>query len=51
MIGIAKLLPQPEAVPEWNLAMTAALIAMAPPVLVVVFLQRLFVRGLVESEK
>lgn len=51
VIGIAKLMPQPEAVPEWNLAMTAALIAMAPPVLVVVFLQRLFVRGLVESEK
>ena len=51
VIGIAKLMPQPEAVPEWNLAMTAALIAMAPPVLVVVFLQRLFVKGLVESEK
>ncbi|UUX48788.1 ABC transporter permease subunit [Nisaea acidiphila] len=51
VIGIAKLMPSPEAVPEWNLAMTAALIAMAPPVLVVVFLQRLFVRGLVESEK
>ncbi|WP_420406171.1 ABC transporter permease subunit [Nisaea sp.] len=51
VIGIAKLMPSPEAVPEWNLAMTASLIAMAPPVLVVVFLQRLFVRGLVESEK
>lgn len=51
VIGIAKLMPSPEAVPEWNLAMTAALIAMAPPVLVVVLLQRLFVRGLVESEK
>jgi sn-glycerol 3-phosphate transport system permease protein len=51
VIGIAKLMPQPEGIPEWNLAMAAALIAMAPPVLVVVFLQRLFVRGLVESEK
>lgn len=51
VIGIAKLMPQPEAVPEWNLTMAAALIAMAPPVLVVIFLQRLFVRGLVESEK
>ncbi|WP_193188430.1 ABC transporter permease subunit [Nisaea sediminum] len=51
VIGIAKLMPSPEAVPEWNLAMMASLIAMAPPVLVVVFLQRLFVRGLVESEK
>ncbi len=51
VIGIAKLMPQPESVPEWNLAMAAALIAMAPPVIVVVLLQRLFVRGLVESEK
>ncbi|MEO0819043.1 MAG: ABC transporter permease subunit [Pseudomonadota bacterium] len=51
VIGIAKLMPQPEGVPEWNLAMAAALIAMLPPVLVVVLLQRLFVRGLVENEK
>ena len=51
VIGIAKLMPQPEGVPEWNLAMAAALIAMAPPVLIVIALQRLFVKGLVESEK
>lgn len=51
VIGIAQLMPQPESVPEWNLAMAAAIIAMAPPVLVVIFLQRLFVRGLVDSEK
>ncbi len=51
VIGIVKLMPQPEGVPEWNLAMAAALIAMLPPVLVVVLLQRLFVRGLVENEK
>lgn len=51
VIGIAKLMPQPEAVPEWNLTMAAALIAMAPPVLIVIALQRLFVKGLVESEK
>lgn len=51
VIGIAKLMPQPEGIPEWNLAMAAALIAMAPPVLVVILLQRLFVRGLVDSEK
>jgi sn-glycerol 3-phosphate transport system permease protein len=31
--------------------MAAALLAMAPPVLVVVLLQRLFVEGLVEPEK
>lgn len=51
VIGIAKLMPGPDTLPEWNLAMAAALIAMLPPLLVVILLQRLFVKGLVESEK
>jgi sn-glycerol 3-phosphate transport system permease protein len=40
-----------DAVPQWNLLMAMAMLAMLPPVLVVVFMQRLFVRGLVETEK
>ena len=40
-----------DAVPSWNLLMAQAMLAMLPPVLVVVFMQRLFVRGLVETEK
>ena len=40
-----------DAVPSWNLLMAMAMLAMLPPVLVVVFMQRLFVRGLVETEK
>jgi sn-glycerol 3-phosphate transport system permease protein len=40
-----------DAVPAWNLLMAMALLAMLPPVLVVVFMQRQFVRGLVETEK
>jgi sn-glycerol 3-phosphate transport system permease protein len=40
-----------DAVPQWNLLMAMALLAMLPPVLVVVFMQRQFVRGLVETEK
>ena len=36
---------------EWQLAMATAILAMVPPVAVVVFMQRLFVRGLVETEK
>jgi ABC-type sugar transport system, permease component len=36
---------------EWQLAMATAILAMLPPVAVVVFMQRLFVRGLVETEK
>jgi sn-glycerol 3-phosphate transport system permease protein len=40
-----------DAAPQWNLLMAMAMLAMLPPVLVVVFMQRLFVRGLVETEK
>jgi len=40
-----------DATPSWNLLMAMAMLAMVPPVAVVVFMQRLFVRGLVETEK
>jgi sn-glycerol 3-phosphate transport system permease protein len=40
-----------DSVPNWNLLMAMAMLAMLPPVLVVVFMQRQFVRGLVETEK
>ena len=40
-----------DAVPSWNLLMAMAMLAALPPVLVVVFMQRQFVRGLVETEK
>ena len=40
-----------DSVPSWNLLMAMAMLAMLPPVLVVVFMQRQFVRGLVETEK
>jgi sn-glycerol 3-phosphate transport system permease protein len=40
-----------DTVPDWNLLMAMALLAMLPPVLVVIFMQRQFVRGLVETEK
>jgi sn-glycerol 3-phosphate transport system permease protein len=35
----------------WHLVMAAVMLAMLPPVLVVIFMQRLFVKGLVETEK
>lgn len=38
-------------VPSWNLLMAMAMLTMLPPVLVVIFMQRQFVRGLVETEK
>ncbi len=40
-----------DGVPQWNLIMTVGMLAMLPPVLVVVFMQRQFVRGLVDTEK
>jgi sn-glycerol 3-phosphate transport system permease protein len=40
-----------DAIPEWNLTMAVAILAMLPPVFVVLVMQRLFVKGLVETEK
>ncbi|AQX28335.1 MULTISPECIES: sn-glycerol-3-phosphate ABC transporter permease UgpE [unclassified Bartonella] len=37
--------------PQWNILMAVSVVAMAPPVLVVIFMQRLFVKGLIETEK
>ncbi|WP_092347799.1 ABC transporter permease subunit [Desulfuromusa kysingii] len=51
VIGLKSLLPSPEDPPDWHIAMAGALIVMLPPVLVVIFMQRWFVKGLVEREK
>lgn len=51
VIGLQNLIPSPEDLPEWHIAMAGALIVMLPPILVVLFMQRWFVKGLVEREK
>jgi len=51
VIGIKKMITTQDALTEWQIAMTTAVLAMVPPVLVVIFMQRLFVKGLVETEK
>lgn len=51
VIGLQNLIPQADDLPEWNLALGAALLVMLPPVLVVLFMQRWFVKGLIEKEK
>ncbi|RLB71270.1 MAG: ABC transporter permease [Deltaproteobacteria bacterium] len=51
VIGLQHLLPSPEDPPDWHIAMAGALIVMLPPVLVVLLMQRWFVKGLVEREK
>ncbi len=51
VIGIRRLISGGDAATEWNLVMTTAMLAMLPPALVVIVMQRWFVKGLVDSEK
>jgi sn-glycerol 3-phosphate transport system permease protein len=51
VIGITKMIGTGDAQNDWNLIMATTILAMLPPVLVVVFMQRWFVKGLVDSEK
>ena len=51
VIGIKKIIDVHDALTEWTVAMATAVLAMLPPVAVVVFMQRLFVKGLIETEK
>jgi sn-glycerol 3-phosphate transport system permease protein len=51
IIGIKKMIVTADALTEWQLAMATALLAMLPPVAVVILMQRWFVKGLVETEK
>jgi sn-glycerol 3-phosphate transport system permease protein len=51
VMGIKRLAAAADADPLWNLVMAAVILAMLPPILVVIFMQRLFVKGLVETEK
>ena len=51
VMGIQRMVSIPDAVPEWNMIMAVALLGMLPPLLVVLGMQKLFVRGLVETEK
>ncbi|WP_169194563.1 sn-glycerol-3-phosphate ABC transporter permease UgpE [Devosia sp. MC1541] len=51
MMGVKQMAGAQEVDPQWNLIITAAVLAMLPPVLIVIFMQRLFVKGLVDTEK
>lgn len=51
VIGLQNLIPQADDIPEWNIALAAALIVMLPPILVVLVMQRWFVKGLVDIDK
>jgi sn-glycerol 3-phosphate transport system permease protein len=51
VIGIKKMIVTADALTEWNVVMATAMLAMLPPVAVVILMQRWFVKGLVETEK
>jgi sn-glycerol 3-phosphate transport system permease protein len=51
VMGIQRMINVADTQPQWHLAMATATLALAPPVLVVIVMQRLFVKGLVETEK
>jgi sn-glycerol 3-phosphate transport system permease protein len=51
VIGISKMIDTAGGPTDWNRVMATAMLALLPPVLVVVLLQKWFVKGLVETEK
>jgi sn-glycerol 3-phosphate transport system permease protein len=51
VIGIKRMIAGGDAATEWNLVMATAMLAMLPPVAVVVLMQKWFVKGLVDADK
>ncbi|RRD56058.1 sn-glycerol-3-phosphate ABC transporter permease UgpE [Comamonadaceae bacterium OH2545_COT-014] len=51
VMGIKGMIAGGDAYTEWNAVMATAMLAMLPPALVVILMQRWFVKGLVDSEK
>jgi sn-glycerol 3-phosphate transport system permease protein len=51
VVGLTKMIGTGDAQNEWNIIMATAVMALLPPVAVVVLMQRWFIKGLVETEK
>jgi sn-glycerol 3-phosphate transport system permease protein len=51
VMGIRSMTAGADSQVQWNLVMATAILAMLPPALVVVLMQKLFVKGLVDTEK
>lgn len=51
VIGIKRMISGGDAATDWNIVMATAVLAMIPPALVVMLMQRWFVKGLVDTEK
>jgi sn-glycerol 3-phosphate transport system permease protein len=51
VIGIKRMISGGDAQTEWNIVMATAMLAMVPPAMVVMLMQKWFVKGLVDTEK
>ena len=51
VMGIKRMISGGDAGTEWNAVMATAILAMTPPALVVILMQKWFVKGLVDTEK
>ena len=51
VIGIKRMISGGDAANDWNIIMATAMLAMIPPALVVMLMQKWFVKGLVDTEK
>ena len=51
VMGIKQMFPSGDDFAHWPTIMATSILAMIPPVIVVISMQRLFIRGLVDSEK
>lgn len=51
VVGIKRMIAGGDGQNEWNVVMATAILAMLPPALVVILMQKWFVKGLVDTEK
>ena len=51
VMGIKRMIAGGDAANEWNVVMATAILAMLPPAMVVILMQKWFVKGLVDTEK
>ena len=51
VVGIKAMIGNGESPVDWNVVMATAVLAMLPPAVVVVLMQKWFVKGLVDTDK
>lgn len=51
VVGIKRMIAGGDSGNEWNIVMATAILAMLPPAVVVILMQRWFIKGLVDTEK